>query len=278
MCNLFANPLYKTEKCVIVNVETQKHKNTKTKTEKQEEKQSAFYEALDRFIPIIGDKMLVTKAIKAKAANKEFTSLLKIMTSMKCVEVNALISYAKKHNFQLEVIADELYLEYWGVSPNKYWEHVYLTSPIVGVDEKEMKHKAVFLNRLRFNPFTEKGLSPAAGGFDEEDTWEIFLSLRNEFTVANTCRLNFKTLEQAVTRYWEIRKSYGNVPLLFSPKKGNFIVGKKGGIVLFKSFNHMKEFFGEEDIAEYGLFEVLDDKKEEVVSILRNMPGARRWF
>ena len=30
MCNLFASPLYKTEKCVIVNVETQKHKNTKT--------------------------------------------------------------------------------------------------------------------------------------------------------------------------------------------------------------------------------------------------------
>ena len=223
--------------------------------------------------------MLVTKTIKELAANKDANSLLKNMISMKCVEVKALVSYANANDFNLEVMFDELYIGCWGVSPNKYWEHTYLTCPIVGTFEKEMKPQAVFLNRLCFNPFTAKGLSPANGGFDNKDTWKLFLSLRNNFTVANTSRLEFKSLEEAVTGYWEIRKNYGNVPLLFSPKKNKFVVGKKGGIQLFNSFNHMKEFFyGEEEEAEYDLLEMLDDKKEEIVSILRNMPGGRRWF
>jgi hypothetical protein len=224
--------------------------------------------------------MLVTKKIKELSADQEHNSLLNIIVNLNTVEVKAIVAYSEFHNnLPLEILLDTPYIQWWGVKPEDYWKHTYITCPIMGVDETGMKPTQIFLNRLRFNPWTSKGKCPAQGGYSEEDTFKIFLSMGNSFTVENTAKLIFSTVEEAILNYWQLRNSYGNTPLLFNPKKKQFLIGKRGGVCLFTSFEVIKNFFyGDENPDDCeSLNNQIVFKRQEIVEMIQAMPGGKSF-
>lgn len=157
--------------------------------------------------------------------------------------------------------------------------YTYLTCPIVGVDETGMNLTQMFLNRLRFNPWTGKGKCIAGGGYSEGDSFSIFLSMGDSFTKENTTKLVFSSLEEAILNYWQLRNSHGNTPLLFNPKKKSFLIGKSGGICLFASFEAMKTFFyGEDDPDECeSLNNQIVFKRDKIVKMIQAIPGGKSF-